>query len=449
MAELPGNSIATETQDSRDVTEIDPYALAELKEQTAQDAPVHALDVAWMLWARRRWLFRTCFAGLVAFTLIAFTIPKKYTATTRLMPPDYNTGSMMSLAAAAMGSGGGGSGGSGGSVGSMMGLAGQLLGMNSSGDLFVGVLQSRTVEDRIIDQFGLMELYRVRYREDVRKTLEAVTEITVDKKTGIIAIAVEDKSPQRAAAMAQAYVEVLNQTLADVNTSSAHRERLFVETRLKQVKQELDDSAREFSVFSSQNSAIDVPEQAKAMVAAAADLQAQMIAGQSELKGLQQIFTDNSIQVRTAKARITELQAQIDKFSGKDVNVASDGSLAKGQLYPSIRQLPLLGVKYLDLFRKTKTDEAVYELLTKQYEIARIQEAREVPTAQVLDAAVVPGKKSSPHRLQIMVGGLFLTFLFASAWILTPIFWSRIDPQDPRRVFDGQGAHHGTAGADR
>lgn len=412
---------------------IDLYAPASSQEQGdgAQQTSLQALDIAWILWGERLWLFRASFIGLLLFTIIAFSIPKQYTATSRLMPPDYNTGSMMSMAALpAMSGGSGGSGGAG-----VMGLASQLLGMNSSGDLFVGVLQSQTVEDTIIRRFGLMDLYSIRYIEDARKKLEAVTDITVDKKTGIIAISVEDKSPQRAAAMAQAYVEVLNQTLAEVNTSTAHRERLFVETRLKEVKQDLDNASKEFSVFSSQNSAIDVPEQAKAMVGAAADLQAQLIAAQSQLKGLQQIFTDDAIQVRQVKAQIAELQTQIDKFSGKDVNVAKDTSLAKGELYPSVRQLPLLGVKYLDLYQRTKIEQAVYELLTKQYEIARIQEAREVPTAQVLDAAVVPTKKSYPHRGQIMIGGLLVSIILASTWILTPVLWLRIDPQDPKRVF--------------
>jgi len=429
VKESTGNSLATDVQESS----IDLFVPASAQEQQveAQQGSLQALDFAWIVWGKRRWLFRTSFIGLVLFTIIAFSIPKRYTATTRLMPPDYNTGSMMSLAALpAMSGGSGGSGGSG-----VMGLASQLLGMNSSGDLFVGVLQSWTVEDNIIRRFGLMDVYSTRYIEDARKKLEAVTEIAVDKKTEIIVISVEDKSPQRAAEMAQAYVDVLNQTLAEVNTSTAHRERVFVETRLKEVKQELDNSSKEFSVFSSQNSAIDVPEQAKAMVGAAADLQAQVIAAQSQLKGLQQIFTDDAIQVRQVKAQIAELQTQIDKFGGKDVNVTKDTSLAKGELYPSVRQLPLLGVKYLDLYRKIKTEEAVYELLTKQYEIARIQEAREVPTAQVLDAAVVPSKKSYPHRGQIIIGGLLLTFVTASAWILIPVLWSRTDPHGPKRVF--------------
>jgi capsule polysaccharide export protein KpsE/RkpR len=429
VAQHPGNSVESDVESLQGNIPGDAYEL----DLTTEQSRITPIEVTWILWSYRRRIARACLIGLILFTVIAFLVPKKYTATTSLMPPDYNKGSgLMSLAMLA-GDGGGG-GAASGSGSSLVGLASQLLGIGSSGDVFIGVLRSRTVEDSIIDQFGLMDLYSTRYIEDTRKELESYTDIDVDKKTGIISVSVEDKDPKRAAAMAQAYVERLNRVLADVNTSSAHRERLFVETRLKQVKQELDDSAKEFSIFASQNTAINIPDQAKAMVEAAAELQAELMAAQSQMKALQQVYTDNAVQVKAAKAQIQELQAQLEKFGGKDVNVSGDGSLAKGELYPSIRQLPLLGVKYLDLYRKTKIDEAVYELLTKQYEVVKIQEAREIPTAQILDTAVVPSKKSSPHRWQIMLAGFLLSFLFVSTRLIFPLAWSEMDPKDPRRV---------------
>ncbi len=316
-----------------------------------------------------------------------------------------------------------------------MGIASQLLGLNTSGDLFIGVLQSQTVEDHIIDKFNLMDLYSARYIQDARDKLEDRTEIKSDRKSGIISIAVGDKSPARAAAMAKMYVDELDRALAVVNTSAAHRERVFIEARLKEVKQELDASAKEFAIFSSQNATIDVPEQAKAMVAAAADLQAQLIAAQSELKGLQQIYTANNVRVRSLQAHATELQHQLEKFGGKDVNPARDSSLAQTELYPSIRQLPLLGVKYLDLYRRSKIDEAVYEFLTKEYEIAKVEEARQIPSVQVLDPPIVPDKKSSPHRLLIILGGLLLGVMFSSAWVVGRVVWDDVDPSDARKIF--------------
>jgi capsule polysaccharide export protein KpsE/RkpR len=316
-----------------------------------------------------------------------------------------------------------------------MGFASKLLGLSTSGSLVAGVAQSRTVEDNIIAQFGLMKLYRTKYPEDARKILENTTEIKEDAKTGIIALSFEDKDPQRAAAIAQAYVENLNHVLAGVNASSARRERLFIDQRLVEVKEDLDASAKEFAEFSSANSAINIPEQAKAMVGAAADLQAKLIAAQSMLGGLKQIYTDNNVNVRQMQASVTELQKEINQFGGKDVIPAGGATLPKSELYPSVRQLPLLGVKYLDLYRQTRINEAVFEFLTKQGEIARVEEARDLPSVQVLDPAVVPQKKTSPHRLLIMIIGTCFTFFAGTTWFFSVAYWERIDPQDPWKVF--------------
>ncbi len=385
-----------------------------------------------LIWTQRKFVTRSVCWFLALFTLIAFLLPKHYIATTRLMPPDYGSNLQMAMAMPALSSEAGGGGGAGSSV---MGIASQLLGLNTSGDLFIGVLQSQAVEDDIIDKFHLMDLYSARYIQDARDKLEARTEIKADRKSGIISIEVDDKSPERAAAMAKMYVEELDRALASVNTSAAHRERVFVESRLKEVKQDLDSADSEFAAFSSQNAAIDVPEQAKAMVAAAADLQAQLIAAQSELRGLQQIYTDNNVRVRSLQAHVNELQHQVEKFGGKGVNPSKDFSLSQNDLYPSIRQLPLLGVKYLDLYRRSKINEAVFEFLTKEYEIAKVEEARQVPSVQVLDPPKVPDKKSSPHRLLIMLAGLLFGFIASSACVVGQVIWNQTDATDARKIF--------------
>ena len=180
--------------------------------------------------------------------------------------------------------------------------------MNTSGELFVGVVQSWTVEDRVINRLGLMHVYWDKYLEDARKHLESNTSISIGSRTGIISISVTDKKPDRAAAIAKAYVTELNQVLAEVNTSSAHRERIFLEERLQEIKQRSEADAKEFALFASENAAVDIPSQAKAMVAAGAELQSQFIVAQSELKGLQQIYTAGNARVRAAQARVDELR---------------------------------------------------------------------------------------------------------------------------------------------
>jgi capsule polysaccharide export protein KpsE/RkpR len=391
---------------------------------------VEPIEAAWLLWGKRRFLFWLTVCGTVLATIIAFVVPKRYTATTQLMPPDYGANSALAMALPTLG----GSGAGEGTGSTITDMASRLLGLNSSNDIYTGVMQSRTVEDHIIQQYGLMNVYHARYPSDARKALAANTDIETDQNTGIISVAVTDKDPKRAAGMAQAYVSELNKVLARVNTSSAHRERVFLEKRLAKVKSQMEQASQDFSKFASENAAIDIPEQAKAMVGAAAELQGQLIVSESELQGLQQIYTDQNSRVRALKAQIVELQHQMDKFGGKNVNPATGSTLSKNELYPSIRQLPLLGVKYLDLYRENQIDEAVYELLTKEYEIAKLEEARDLPSAQVLDPAVVPQKKSWPHRSYFLLGGMFLSFLFGSCWILGKTAWERVDPRQPWKV---------------
>jgi uncharacterized protein involved in exopolysaccharide biosynthesis len=355
------------------------------------------------------------------------------------MPPDYSSTSQLAMSLPSLSGGddegGGSNAGSGGlGVGSVMGFASKLLGLSTSGSLIAGVLQSRTVEDAVIAQFDLAKLYAVKYPEDARTDLEGDTDIKEDEKTGIIAVSFEDKDPTRAAGVAQAYVENLNRVLAAVNASSAHRERLFIDQRLAEVKKDLDASTKDFSEFSSANSAIDIPEQAKAMVGAAADLEAKLIAAQSMLGGLRQIYTENNVNVKQMEATVAELQRQIDQFGGKDVIPSGGSTLPKNELYPSVRQLPLLGVRYLDLYRRNKINEAVFEFLTKQGEIARVQEARDVPSVQVLDPAAVPQKKTSPHRTEIVLIGVFATFFLGAIWLVAGAYWERLDPQEPWKI---------------
>ncbi len=383
-----------------------------------------------LLWDYRGVLVRMTGAGLILFTLLAFLLPKRYTATARLMPPDYTSSISTGLAMSAVsGDSGGGTGGA-----PLMGLASRLLGLNTSGELIVGVLRSQTLEDRVIQKFDLMNEYRAKYPEDARKKLESQTDIQSDMKTGIITIAVENRDPRKAAAMAQEQIDALNELLAQVNTSAAHRERLFIGERLQTIKEELDAATKEFSVFASQNAAINIPDQIKAMVTAAADLQGQLIATESQLKSMEQVYTDNNVNVRQMKALVAELRSQLNKFGGKGVNPADGSKLSSDELYPSIRQLPLLGVKYLDLYRRSKIDEAAFELLSKEYEVAKVEEAREVPSVAVLDFPTVPAKKSFPHRLPIMLLGTMFSFAVGAAVVLGRSGWQDIIHDDPRKI---------------
>jgi capsule polysaccharide export protein KpsE/RkpR len=398
--------------------------------------PKKTVENVRLLWEHRRMLCRVGVWALVASTLIAFLIPKRYEATTQLMPPEEISTSGMAMLGALSARGYGGSGMGGSIAGTALGgIASDLIGMKSTGALFVTILECRTISDRIIEQFHLDRVYHTKKIEDTRMALWRHVETWEDHKSGIIGLTVTDTSPERAAMLAQAYVTELDRLVAQVSTSSARRERIFLEERLKSVKNDLDNAARRFSEFASKNTAIDVPAQGKAMVEAAASLQGQLIAAESELRGLQQIYTSNNVRVRALGARITELKHQLQNLGGSD---SPDDGKRDNQVYPSIRKLPLLGVTYFDLYRESKIQETVYELLTEQYELAKVEEAKQIPSVKVLDAAVVPTKKVFPHRLQLMALGTLLSLSAAVAWIFFCRWWSEIDPDDPGRLLIGE-----------
>jgi len=355
------------------------------------------------------------------------------------MPPDDQSGTSLAIMAALGGRIGGSGGGGGGGLGA---IAGDLLGMKSSGALFTGMLKSRTVQDHIINKFDLRKVYWRRGWEVTRQRLADNTLISEDRKSGILTIKVTDGSPQRAAAMAQEYVSELNVVVSQLSTSSARRERIFLEGRLNQVKQDLETAEKDFGQYASKTGAVDIKEQAKATIDAAATLQGELIATQSQLQGLRQIYTDNNVRVRSVRARVAELQDKLNKIGGKDEitstttkdETANNTSNEQDQsLYPSLRKLPLLGVPYADLYRQAKVQEAVFETLTQQYELAKVAEAKEIPSVKVLDPAEIPEKKSFPPRLLIMFLGAFFSLLLGSTWIVAKKRWNEADLQDPRK----------------
>jgi uncharacterized protein involved in exopolysaccharide biosynthesis len=426
---------------------LDPQLEAELRGASTplpKTSIDDSLNYLHLLWKWRRSIARFAILGAVLSAVIAMLIPAKYESSTKLMPPENKSGGAAMVAALAGKSGVGGDSGIGAGLENM---AGDLMGFNGSGSLFIGMLHSRTVEDALIQRFNLRSLYSVPRWEQARKELENRTVVAEDRKSGIIELKVRDKSPQRAQAMAQAYAEELDRAVNHFTISAARREREFLENRLVGVKQDLNRSAEEFSQFASRNTAIDIPEQSKAMFQSATSLQGQLMAAEAEEQGLRQIYTSDNIRVKTLQSRIEELRRQLQKIgeagtgdNAKQADAAKQGDdsstdVGDSALYPSIRKLPLLGVKYFDLLRQAKIQEALFESLTKRYEMAKVQEAKEIPTVRVLDLANLPERKSSPSRGLIVLLGFLLSALARCAWVLGATTWEKVGASDPRKLF--------------
>ncbi len=381
-----------------------------------------------MLWGRRRVLARALALGASTSVLIAFLIPPRYDSTVRLMPPDGPSGSALATL----------SGISGKSLG-LGALPEGLLGLHSSSALFVEILGSRNVQDRIVERFDLRHVYGEKYWVEARRRLQDDTDISQDRKSEVTTIQVTDRDSGRAARIAQAYVEELDRVLAQVSTSTARRERIFVGGRLAEVSQELDRASREFSLFASSNATMDITSQARSALESAARVQGELIASESELQGLEQVYTTRNVRVRSQIARVEELQRQLSKLDGDTAGLRPEPAMTprglegRGSAFPSIRQIPLLGVRWAELYRQMKMEETVYELLTQQYELAKIEEAKEIPTVKVLDAAEVPEKKSFPPRLIIAALGALLSLSGAVLWVLARGRWEELGPGDPRK----------------
>jgi capsule polysaccharide export protein KpsE/RkpR len=401
---------------------------ATLEEQESSTAGEHQAQILRLLWEHRQSLLRVAAIGLLASTLVAFLIPKSYTSTAQLMPPDTKSASGMAMMAALFAKTGGG----------LAGMAGDLFGLKTSGALFIGVLRSQTAQERLIQEFGLQKVYRKKLVADARTELDDNTSISEDRKSGIISISVSDHDRNRAAALANGYVNQLNLLVAELSTSAAHRERVFLEERLKVGKRDLDDATNQLAQFSSKNNTLDIQTEGKAILEAAGAIAGGMIAAQSELEGLRQIYTDNNPRVRALNARILELRKQLDKLGGTSEDAAKAGNsspeVSNGMPYPTIRNLPLLGAKYADYYRRAKIQETVFELLTQQYELAKVEEVKETPSVKVLDPGRVPEKKSFPPRLLIVFLGTFLVLSMSVVWVLGAEQWRAADPNEPRKI---------------
>jgi capsule polysaccharide export protein KpsE/RkpR len=196
----------------------------------------------------------------------------------------------------------------------------------------------------------------------------------------------------------------------------------------------LEKAEDRFSSFSSKNSALDIPAQAKAMIEAAGALEGQLIAARTELGGLKQTYTDNNVRVRALQAQVDELERQAEKLNGKSGGAAEPSGQEDSSVYLSIRELPALGVSYADLYRTTKVEEGIFETLTREYELAKVQEAKETPTLKVIDAANVPEIKSFPPRALLIAAGTLLSLLLGIAGIFGSQGWQRIGADDPGKI---------------
>jgi uncharacterized protein involved in exopolysaccharide biosynthesis len=313
--------------------------------------------------------------------VVSLLLPVYYRAETRILPPQDKAGN---LASQLMGQAGG-----------LIALAGGAAGVKSPGELYVEMLKSRTVLDRMVDRFDLMKLYKEKYRQDARKNLLALLTVREERKSGVIVLTVEDRDPKRAAEMANTFVEEMKSLAGGLAISEAGQRRMFFEEQIRHTKESLARTEEEMKGFQQRTGAFQIDAQAKAIIEGIANLRARIAVKEVEAKVLRSYATAQNPDLQRVEEEIRALRAELEKIEA-----------GKGRGFDplmSSERVPAMGTEYLRNLRQLKYNETLYELLVKQYELAKLDEARDAVVIQVMDRAVPPERKSRPKRALIVL----------------------------------------------
>ena len=345
-------------------------------------------------------LLNTVFVAALVSSVVAFLIPVEYTAEAVILTPQQAQPSLSAIAQ--LPGAGPGVGLSG--LGLLTGLA-----LRNPSDLYVGILESRTIADALIVRFQLIRVYDEEYLQKARKRLARRTTIKAGKDT-LIHIQVNDRDAKRSAALANAYVEELSLRNSTVALTEASQRRLFFEAEVRKEKDLL--ATAEIALRNTEQfTGLVVPAgQAEALIRSASQLHAEILTREAQLAGMRTYIADENPRFQVVKRELGALRSELATLESGE-HVAGTPEVAVGKL-------PQAGLEYIRKYRDVKYHESLYEALAKQYEAARLDEAKAAPLIQVIDKAVVPERKSWPPRILIISISTLLAALVTCAWVL-------------------------------
>ncbi|MGA2348864.1 MAG: GNVR domain-containing protein [Terracidiphilus sp.] len=356
-------------------------------------------DLFTLLASGWRLLAKAAFVGLVVGLALAFLLPTRYTAVTTILPPS-SSSSLASVFAAQSGE-----------LGALAGLAGGSFGFHTPEQVCLIMLRSRTVEDATIQRFQLMQEYHKKRISDTRTALESRTSVSLNTKSGIIAISATDGSAARAADLANGYVDEFRKFSASLALTEASQRRLFFEKQLLDARGSLTEAEEALKNTQQTTGMLEPAGASRALLESAVAVRAQIAAKQVELRSMRTFATDENPRLIQVKQEIAALESQLAELTGTKSDAADDLIVPKGNI-------PEAGAEYLRRLRDVKYNETVVALLARQLEIARLDEARQGAVIQVVDAAVTPDKRSSPKRFVILLASLVFALCFAGFWIV-------------------------------
>lgn len=361
-------------------------------DERVPDASFSLSELVSILW-RHRWAIgaSALIGGLLAAGA-ALLMPDTYTATAVVMPPQKEQSAASALL---------------GQLGPLASVAGAEMGLKSPSDLYVGLLGSRTIADRLIERFQLRKIYRARTAADARAKLKSHTHLSAGRDS-LIKVEVEDVDPAQAANIANGFVSELNRLNKGLVTTDAGQRRVFLETQLEQEKNALADAENAMKKQQMQSGLIQPDAQTSVAIGSAAQLRAQITAGEVAIERLKIGATAQNPELLRAQAELDAMKVQFHRLE-----TASSG----GNALPSPAALPEAGLEYVRHLRDLKYHELLFELLSKQYEAARLDETKAAPDLPIVDLAIPPDKKSGPHRAPIALLGLIGGVMIASVTV--------------------------------
>jgi tyrosine-protein kinase Etk/Wzc len=368
---------------------------------------------------RSRWLIMKVTIGFaLAAAIISLLLPIRYTASTAILPPQQGASAGASLMAQ-LGSSG---------LGSVASLAGGSLGLKNPNDLQVAMLKSRTVEDAMVDRFHLRDLYHKKFESDARKKLEKVVDIDSGSKDGLIRISVTDADPKRATDMANGYVEEFKRLSATLAVTEASQRRLFFEQQLSGAKDNLAQAEEDLKRTEQKTGLIQLDTQARATIQLIADLRAQIAAKEAQITAMRSFATGENSELQAVEQQLAGLRAQAEKMGA-----ASEGTM--NALVPK-GNMQEAGIEYVRKLRDVKYDETIFDLLARQYEVAKVDEARQGSIVQIVDRAIVPDRRSFPQRTLIVLAATIFGLLFGIFWAFANEGLNRIssNPSEQARL---------------
>ncbi len=360
---------------------------------------VSILDILLVIARRKGFIFWTTFGFALVGLLIALLIRPSFTAATVILPPQQSNSSSSGMLSELS------------SLGALGGLAGGSLGLKNPGDMYVALFKSVTVEDGLIHKFNLQHEYHAKYLSVARRALEAHATVKADTKTSLITISVEDHDPRRAAAIANGYVDEYRHLSEHLAISEAAQRRLFFQEQMAAANEHLANAEAALIQTEQTTGLVGPDAQARALIETAANLRAQITAQQVQIQGMETYAASDNAGLMQAQKELAGLQTQLAKLGG-------NGDLGSGNILVAKGKVPQATVDYERKLRDVKYYEAIFNILSRQFEMAKLDEARQGALVQVVDPAIAPDYKSSPKRALWVAGFMVFGFLVSCGFVL-------------------------------